>query len=921
MAAVCLLSPRAEAQGPLVRTDVSHHGIVLTSRGEVQTWETEGVKVFVAAEGGEVRQGPVRITGAALVVWFDKERSQSPDVRAALVRVYAEGAGEPGKEPTEPACLVEGRNVREGGLIRVNLRSKLAFAWDCPLVSVEHPEALPLYVRAEAETKEARAEFIKEKIPEAAAVEWKEMVIRTLKAEEMWAFGPEEGQKSAMVWVGLGDVRASYSNVDVSADVAVVWIDERAKTYEIYARGNVFISRTEGAVEGPPPAESLELVERFQSIRADEVYIHAGRGRGLASRAEFRFWPPEADVEFEDVYVVRGREVYILDAENLYIREGSFTTCPFGHPHYQITAEKIRLVRQEPMTYVTGWHPKMRWGKQERTLVALPFLSADVGKREGFLITRLAVGSSKKFGSFIQTRWRPMHLGLAADWVEDWDWTVDLDYYGDRGPAVGTELEYEFARKGGDRHFGDITAYYVRDSGDEDDTGLPVPKEDRGRFQRRHRAQWDERWRTDMEFYWLSDVAFLREYFEEEFEDDRPPESYMLTRYRKDSLWAGILVKKRVNHFLTQTEELPSLELQWIGLPVGGPVYDASFEAGVYDLDLSDVLAAPDPSRLFRAHTEQRISWPFSVDFVRVDPFLRLLATWASRGAFRAGDWTGSQSRIGAGGGLRASADFSRSYDAASKLFALNRLRHIVTPFVEFETLPTMSGDSSDFIQLDMANPWPTGGRGLPAGADWIDAIDKRTELKLGARQRLQTKRGGPGNWQTVDWIELDLAFVMRSDDSVAVVQDDNYIQADFNWQLTPNFSIHSQDNRVSLQGGVDVWNLGSKIDFSKTSGLAVDYFQFNNVSSTVKGKFWTRLSDRYGLMIEETYEFDALGPGDDQNMETQILLRRFFHKWVFDIGVHYEKANDEMALLFGFAPMSRTLWGASPVGLGLRGG
>jgi hypothetical protein len=187
------------------------------------------------------------------------------------------------------------------------------------------------------------------------------------------------------------------------------------------------------------------------------------------------------------------------------------------------------------------------------------------------------------------------------------------------------------------------------------------------------------------------------------------------------------------------------------------------------------------------------------------------------------------------------------------------------------------------------------------------------SRLRLGVRQRLQTKRGKPGNWKTVDWMEFDVAYVFRSDDSVAVMKDDDYIEADFDWRLTPTLTLYSRDNRISASSGTDVLNAGAALDLPNDTQIGLDYSYISDTTSRLRAGIYTMLSDRYGLMIEEDFELDTPGTGDETNMETHVVLRRFFHKWVFDIGVHYEKSNDELAVLIGFAPKSGGPWGSAP--------
>ncbi|MHC4788150.1 MAG: LPS assembly protein LptD, partial [Planctomycetota bacterium] len=321
------------------------------------------------------------------------------------------------------------------------------------------------------------------------------------------------------------------------------------------------------------------------------------------------------------------------------------------------------------------------------------------------------------------------------------EWTVNLDFYASRGPAVGTTLSYETGTAPYPLHSGRLRAYYVSDTGDTDATGLQVPQHNRGRFHERHRSQLSRGWRVDAEFYWLSDAGFLNEYLEADFEEEKTPESYLLARYLRNSTYLALLYKGQVNDFLTQVEETPTVDLEILSLPLGRLLYEGSVVAGIYDLEFSDQLTPPpaDPPSLSRLHTEHTLSLPFTAGIFRINPFVRALATWAGESAAVAGSFGDSESRTGLGGGFSISTTFARTFGLSSELFDLNRLRHVLIPHLEVEALSVSGADSADFIQMDA-----------------VDAIDSGTEITLGLRQRLQTKRRRDGGqWRSVNWAEL----------------------------------------------------------------------------------------------------------------------------------------------------------------------
>ncbi|MCK4283120.1 MAG: hypothetical protein KAX44_02295, partial [Candidatus Brocadiae bacterium] len=378
------------------------------------------------------------------------------------------------------------------------------------------------------------------------------------------------------------------------------------------------------------------------------------------------------------------------------------------------------------------------------------------------------------------------------------------------------------------------------------------------------------------------------EYFEADFEEEKTPESYLLVRYLRNSTYLALLYGWRSNEFLTQVEQKPSVDLEMVGVPVGRFVYEGSVEAGHYNLELSDILKPEplDPPGLWRFHTEHKLSLPFTLGIFRFDPSVRALATAVSRSAMDRGDFQDAESRSGTGFGLTASTTFSRAFGLTSELLDLNRLRHVLTPYIGIDSLSVSGAKSAQFIQMDR-----------------VDAIDTGTELTLGLRQQLQTKRRREGKWRSIDWAKLDVAYVSRSSDSVMTALDDDYLRGDFELQLTDRISVHSRDDWMGGGNQPDVWNFGAALDYLPKWAFQIDYDSISDLTSTLTMDLSYQLSDRYRLLVVEQYEFDSRGEGEEKNMVTRVIVRRLLHEWILDVGLHIEKANEEIAFVFGFGP------------------
>jgi hypothetical protein len=881
--ALAALSAPSAAATPLAERDHSHEILRLQSRQTVRTWEEDGVRVFLIADGAVVRQGDFRIAAPRMVIWFDREASARPDVMAAQVRVYAEGIAGDKEHRAETVRIVEDGVARQAGAIWVHLTSIVSFMWDCPLERLDGPIESPLLARALEMTEELPGEAVWPETPPMTDEEKITAIDELFESEQTSVFyDMEEG---LITVVEVGDVRGTYGNLDIRADEAVVWFStaEGEEGLEIYAHGNVRVSRSQEAEE-----KGLRLTgwrdlmsDTVEYLGADELYLNPGRSRSLSTHSEVRLRDPRQPGS--PLYVVRGDESYQVDSKTLVIREASFTTSEFAHPPYQFKSERAQITVQEDSVLVTAWENRFAVGKGETTLMWLPFVGTDLTARS-YLLSEYAIGVSDKFGFFVQSTWQPLDLTTQPEWVDEW--TVNLDWYTARGPAIGTTFAYDVPGDPYPTHKGEVTAYYVYDSGDEDGTGLDVPQTSRGRLHAEHRTQINPAWRLDAELYWLSDSGFLQEYFQGDFENEKPPESYLLGRYLKDSTYLALLFKARINDFLTQVEETPSADLEIMGLPLGPLVYDGRAVTGIYDLEFNDELvpAPPDPPRLFRFHTDHMVALPFNAGPVRINPFVRALATYVTDSALPGGGFGGSESQTGFGAGISVSTTFTRIFDTVNDTFNLNRLRHIIIPYVRAEGLGVSGADSADFIQMDD-----------------IDTIDNWVRVVLGLRQVLQTKREIAGEWQSVDWAELDMAFVGQSSDSVVTSRDDSFFMWDFDMLLTDNITIRSNDNRVG--GDTSVVNVGATFDYLPKAAVNLDYDYVTDRSSTITAGLEYELSDRYLLLLYEQYELGTDSGVDDESLQTTVVIRRLLHHWILDLGISIGTGSSDSSLIFGFGP------------------
>jgi hypothetical protein len=109
----------------------------------------------------------------------------------------------------------------------------------------------------------------------------------------------------------------------------------------------------------------------------------------------------------------------------------------------------------------------------------------------------------------------------------------------------------------------------------------------------------------------------------------------------------------------------------------------------------------------------------------------------------------GSTRAYGAAG-VRIHTSFQRVNDSVeSRLLDLHRMRHIVEPSVILWYAQT-DRDAEDLPSYDPA----------------VEPLTSGAAVRVGLSNRWQTQRGGPGRWRSVDWLTLDTAVVLHSDDA-----------------------------------------------------------------------------------------------------------------------------------------------------------
>ena len=240
--------------------------------------------------------------------------------------------------------------------------------------------------------------------------------------------------------------------------------------------------------------------------------------------------------------------------------------------------------------------------------------------------------------------------------------------------------------------------------------------------------------------------------------------------------------------------------------------------------------------------------------------------------------------------GVRAGTQFWRLFeDISSDLLDVHGVRHIIRP----EMTAWVSGTNTDSIEL---HPFDAG----------IENIDDFYGTSLALRQRWQTKRGGPGRWQVVDWITFDVEFNFfgnepdnglpigrfydsRPENSVAR----SHIRTDFMYRISDTTTILSDSNFDLNDGNMDLFDLSYAVERTPRLSYFVGYRRIGDTDSNLLGAGANYIiNEKHRLAVRTYYDCER-----SETEQFDITLVRKFPRWYAALTFAMEQINDNISV------------------------
>ena len=647
--------------------------------------------------------------------------------------------------------------------------------------------------------------------------------------------------------------------LDLMADRVVIWstggLDLQGQTptdgqrpVELYLEGNIVFRQGE------------------RVVFADRMYYDVHGSRGVVLDAEL--YTPSSD--FSGTIRLQADVLRQTAKDRFYAQRAYVTSSLMGYPNYRFQANEVHIsdyqnpavdrFTGEPIIdpetgqqeidhqrFASSYNNTLRLGNVP--VLYWPVFAADIQKPE-FYLRRIRFKNDNINGFSVLTDWKLYQLLGIRNPPVGTDLNLSVDYLSARGPAGGVEFEYQGENIYGvpGQYQGFLDTWFLHDTGTDtlgsDRRDLTPDKEFRGRLLGQHRQQLPDDFQLTAEFGWISDRNFLEMFYETEWDEFKDQATAVELKQIRDNRSWSIYAAGRVNDQFTQTEWLPRLDHFWLGQSLLGDRltwYEHSSigygklrvgKAPETGAELARFTPLPweTTSSGLRAVTTQELNMPLNVGPVKVVPYvLGQLAHWGE-------DLTGNTLDRGYfQAGLRASVPWWTSDPSVeSNLWNLHGMAHKVVLDVDayvaqadeqFTGLPLydpLDDDSTEHFRRRIptntfnGNPTPLQfderfyalryGLASSVTSPSAEIADDLQAVRVGLRQRWQTKRGMPGARRVVDWITLDteaVYFPKAGEDNFG--ENLGLMGYDFQWNIGERFSILSD-------GAIDLFDQGQEV-------------------------------------------------------------------------------------------------------------
>ena len=577
-----------------------------------------------------------------------------------------------------------------------------------------------------------------------------------------------------------------------------------------------------------------------------------------------------------------------------------------------------------------------------------PTIATDLTKPT-YYVDRIRIKSDRVFGQQLLLDLDAYQLFGIENRLQGTRWGLSTDFLSERGIGVGTDFHYQRPQflgiPGPAAGFVDAWAL-VNEEGFDNlgfDRRVVTPEADfRGRVLANHRQTLPFDWQLTSELGLISDRNFLEQYYEKEWDTLKDQTTGTELKKIVGNMSFNFSSDLRLNDFFMQTQRLARFDYFLFGQPFAfdratfhshtfatyDHLYPASTPTNLVDLATFSPLPGEVDRSGLRAATRNEIDLPLEAGPVKVVPYvLGEAAYWGS-------DINDQElTRLYGQAGVRASLPLWRADpNIQSELFNLNGLTHKVVletdaffadASEDLTRLPRydqIDDDSTEHFRRRMAvNTF-----GLPVGftvplkyddrffalrnnlqgsvaSPATEIADDLMEVRMGIKQRWQTKRGLPGQERLVDWVSMDTEAVFFPSPA-----RDNFGSSlglvDYNaaWHVGDRLTFLSDGFYDFFDEGLRQVTVGGLLSRPEHGNLYVGFRSTDGpiTSSVLVSSLSYRMSEKWIATGGTAIDFANAG-----NIGQTFSLTRVGESFLVRVGLNVDASRNNVGFVFGVEP------------------
>lgn len=564
----------------------------------------------------------------------------------------------------------------------------------------------------------------------------------------------------------IGNIRV----YEVKKEEAGITLDKLAEI-SAYPRAVVDILDYVVDPDGTPKAK-VRVTYRGGMFRADKV-------TGNLSSGYFKV--TNLNASYKD-FVIRAKSGVRMPGGKITVKDAEFSTCSYlenNNEHYSVKCSSATLNPQLTKGFgVAGansdfgehsiWAHNCTYNIYGIPVLWLPFVYKP--KDESLGLVQVQGGYNTFWGAFFLFSKRYKLTDSPYSSIR-----ILADYYTARGFGYGADAEVltEYSKT---RIFGysiyDINPYKTTEKTDLHRLTIP-----HGRYNFRINNVTHLTPRLDFrgQFQLLSDYYFLYDFFKAQYNNNPEPSTYAAFEYQFDRFTASVFSRVQTNNFFNTVEELPTFRLNFPRQELFSRVYwEGQTSLGYYNMkwrqfDEPRTLGNgvdPKDYQSLRFDTVNMFFYNLKLKDISIVPRAGVRLTYYNRSSKKKitsqdllamcavgapeGDSTADVVNYDADGGgkvrfigelgVEAMGKISRSWlNVRNAYWRLDGVRHVIEPYMNYTFIPKPSVDRDHLYFFDE-----------------IDRIEEQNFVRLGLRNRIQTRRGNYGNEHIYNWFNME---------------------------------------------------------------------------------------------------------------------------------------------------------------------